>query len=197
MDQPRQEKNQPQIVQMMTTEHYNLQSGRSLAISDANGRAGLFLGTVSSTLVALAFIGNISHVGTQLGSAFYVFALVLLIARAVMAVLFGHAIHALREEYSESTVTVKEASELRKDIEGVASELASMHEQFACELAHRDHRFHTSLHESMSQLASNIHNELAHELTLLRESFHQEGLAQEIQRVKDIIEQLQRRQGAA
>jgi hypothetical protein len=68
---------QPQIVQMMTTEHYNLQSGRSLAISDANGRAGLFLGTVSSTLVALAFIGNISHVGTQLGSAFYVFALVL------------------------------------------------------------------------------------------------------------------------
>jgi len=77
MDQPRQERNQPQIVQMMTTEHYNLQSGRSLAISDANGRAGLFLGTVSSTLVALAFIGNISHVGTQLGSAFYVFALVL------------------------------------------------------------------------------------------------------------------------
>jgi len=77
MDQPRQEKNQPQIVQMVTTEHYNLQSGRSLAIADANGRAGLFLGTVSSTLVALAFIGNISHVGTQLGSAFYVFALVL------------------------------------------------------------------------------------------------------------------------
>src|SRR5215468_9174120 len=77
MDQQQQEKNQPQIVQMMTTEHYNLQSGRSLAISDANGRAGLFLGTVSSTLVALAFIGNISHVGTHLGSAFYVFALVL------------------------------------------------------------------------------------------------------------------------
>jgi hypothetical protein len=69
MDQPQQEKNQPQIVQMMTTEHYNLQSGRSLAISDANGRAGLFLGTVSSTLVALAFIRNISHVGTQLGTA--------------------------------------------------------------------------------------------------------------------------------
>ena len=61
MDQQRQEKNQPHIVQMMTTEHYNLQSGRSLAISDANGRAGLFLGTVSSTLVALAFIGKISH----------------------------------------------------------------------------------------------------------------------------------------
>src|SRR5215471_21585054 len=68
-----QEKNQPHIVQIMTTEHYNLQSGRSLTVSDANGRAGLFLSTVSTTLVALAFIGNISHLGT----AFFVFALVL------------------------------------------------------------------------------------------------------------------------
>jgi hypothetical protein len=68
-----QEKNQPHIVQVMTTEHYNLQSGRSLAVSDANGRAALFLSTVSTTLVALAFIGNISHLGT----AFFVFALVL------------------------------------------------------------------------------------------------------------------------
>lgn len=68
-----QEKNQPHVVQIMTTEHYNLQSGRSLTISDANGRAGLFLSTVSTTLVALAFIGNISHLGT----AFFVFALVL------------------------------------------------------------------------------------------------------------------------
>ena len=71
------DKNRPDILQMMTTEHYNLQSGRSLALSDANGRAGLFLGTVSSTLIALAFVGNITHVGTQLGTAFFVFALVL------------------------------------------------------------------------------------------------------------------------
>jgi hypothetical protein len=54
-----------------------LQSSRALAVSDANGRAALFLGTVSSTLIALAFIGNISHIGTQLGTAFYMFALVL------------------------------------------------------------------------------------------------------------------------
>jgi hypothetical protein len=38
----------------------------------------------------------------------------LLIARAIVAVLFGHAIHALREEYGESTMTVKEASELQQ-----------------------------------------------------------------------------------
>ena len=75
MDSQPHAKNRPEILQMMTTEHYNLQSGRSLALSEANGRAGLFLGKVSSSLIALAFVGNITHVGTQLGTAFFVFAL--------------------------------------------------------------------------------------------------------------------------
>jgi hypothetical protein len=47
----------------------------------------------------------------------------LLIARAVVAVLFGHAIYALREEYGESTVTVQEANELQQAIDALASEL--------------------------------------------------------------------------
>jgi len=38
-----------QLVSIMTTEHYNLQTGRSIAIAEANGRAGLFVGAVSST----------------------------------------------------------------------------------------------------------------------------------------------------
>jgi hypothetical protein len=76
-DEQRDEWSQPHVVQILTTEHYNLQSARSLAISDATGRAGLFLGTVSSTLIALAFVGNVTHVGTRLGTAFFVFALVL------------------------------------------------------------------------------------------------------------------------
>ncbi len=62
-----------QLVSIVTTEHYNLQTGRAMTISDTNGRASLFLGTVSSTLVALAFVGQISQVGT----AFFVFSLVL------------------------------------------------------------------------------------------------------------------------
>jgi hypothetical protein len=41
----------------------------------------------------------------------------------IVAVLFGHAIHALREEYSESSITVKEADELQQCIEALASEL--------------------------------------------------------------------------
>src|SRR5436305_3969055 len=67
------DKNQPHIVQIMTTEHYNLQSARSLATSEAAGRSSLFLSTVSIGLVALALVGQVS----ALGRAFIVFALVL------------------------------------------------------------------------------------------------------------------------
>jgi hypothetical protein len=63
-----------QLVSIMTTEHYNLQTGRSMTIAEANGRASLFVGAVSSGLVALAFVGQISHLGT----AFFVFSLVVL-----------------------------------------------------------------------------------------------------------------------
>jgi hypothetical protein len=68
------ERNQPHIIAIMTTEHYNLQSGRAMTISDSTGRSSLFLSTVSITLVALAFVGQFSRLGT----AFYLFALVLL-----------------------------------------------------------------------------------------------------------------------
>jgi hypothetical protein len=64
----------PQLVSIMTTEHYNLQTGRSMTISEANGRASLFVGAVSSGLIALTFVGQISHLGT----AFFVFSLVVI-----------------------------------------------------------------------------------------------------------------------
>jgi hypothetical protein len=63
-----------QLVAIMTTEHYTLQTGRSMTIAEVNGRSGLFVGAVSSGLIALAFVGQISHLGT----AFYVFCLVVL-----------------------------------------------------------------------------------------------------------------------
>src|SRR2546430_8980491 len=63
-----------QLVTIMTTEHYNLQTGRAMTISEANGRSSLFVGAVSSGLIALAFVGQIS----QLGTAFYVFSLVVI-----------------------------------------------------------------------------------------------------------------------
>lgn len=52
-----------------------------------------------------------------------------------MAVLFGHAIHALREEYGESTMTLKEASELQQTIEALSSELAQARQDVQRQLA--------------------------------------------------------------
>ena len=57
-----------------TTEHFNLQTARAVTVSEANGRASIYLAALSSNLIALAFVGQIS----QLGSAFYAFALILL-----------------------------------------------------------------------------------------------------------------------
>jgi hypothetical protein len=52
-----------QIVTMITTEHYNLQSGRSMTVADANGRCTLFIGAVSGALIAIAFTGQVSRMG--------------------------------------------------------------------------------------------------------------------------------------
>src|SRR5215207_4316631 len=62
------------MLQFMTTEHSALQAGRSATIFETGARIAAFLGTVSSALVALAFVGQISRLGT----AFFAFALVLL-----------------------------------------------------------------------------------------------------------------------
>jgi hypothetical protein len=57
-----------------TTEHFNLQTARSITVSESNGRASIYLAALSSTLIALAFIGETS----RLGAAFHAFALILL-----------------------------------------------------------------------------------------------------------------------
>ena len=46
-----------------TTEHFNLQTARALTVSEANGRATIYLAAVSSNLIALAFIGQMSRLG--------------------------------------------------------------------------------------------------------------------------------------
>jgi len=63
-----------QLVSIMTTEHYTLQTGRSITTAETNGRSSLFVGAVSSGLIALTFVGQIAHLGT----AFFVFSLVVL-----------------------------------------------------------------------------------------------------------------------
>src|SRR5215470_14253369 len=72
-----------QLVTIVTTEHYNLQTGRSITVAESNGRASLFVGAVSSGLIALAFVGQLSHLGTT----FYVFSLVVLPTLLLMGLL--------------------------------------------------------------------------------------------------------------
>jgi hypothetical protein len=59
---------------VITTEHFTLQGARSATISEATSRATMFLSAISGGLVALGLIATATHVGT----AFYVFGLVLL-----------------------------------------------------------------------------------------------------------------------
>jgi hypothetical protein len=78
-----------------TTEHFNLQTARAITVSEANGRAGIYLAALSSNLIALAFIGQMS----RLGVAFYAFALILLPVLAfVGAVTFLRLVQSSIEE---------------------------------------------------------------------------------------------------
>ena len=72
-----------QMVTMLTTEHYTLQTGRSMTVADANGRCTLFIGTDSGALIAIAFTGQVSRMGT----AFFVFSLVLLPSLLLMGLI--------------------------------------------------------------------------------------------------------------
>ncbi|HEX5880130.1 MAG TPA: hypothetical protein VF468_17720 [Actinomycetota bacterium] len=74
---------QRQLLQALTTEHFTLQTARSATIADSNGRSALYLATVSSAVVALAFIGQVDH----LRQAFFLFALALLPALVLLGVL--------------------------------------------------------------------------------------------------------------
>jgi hypothetical protein len=69
-------------VTFASTEHFNLQSARAITVSEANGRASIYLAALSGNLIALAFVGQMS----RLGAAFYAFALILLPVLAFVGV---------------------------------------------------------------------------------------------------------------
>jgi hypothetical protein len=74
MDEPSDPLARQLAVSALTTEHFNLQSARMGTITEANGRATLYLSTLSSAVIAIAFVGQ----ANQLGDPFYLFALVVL-----------------------------------------------------------------------------------------------------------------------
>jgi hypothetical protein len=52
-----------QLLTALATEHFTLQGARSQTMSESSARASLYIISVSSALVALGFIGQISEVG--------------------------------------------------------------------------------------------------------------------------------------
>jgi hypothetical protein len=100
-----------QLMTMLTTEHFTLQGARSQTVSETGSRASLYMISVSSTLVALGFIGQIS----EIGDAFKVFSLTVLptlyllglftFVRLVQSVAedfqYARAINRIRHEYIE------------------------------------------------------------------------------------------------
>ena len=102
---------QQQILQFMTTEHLTLQTARSATIAEANGRCALFMGSVSSAVVALAFIGQASG----LKEGFFLFGLALfpsllflgiftfkrVLHTAVEDIIYARGINRIRHYYIE------------------------------------------------------------------------------------------------
>ena len=98
-------------VSFATTEHFNLQTARAQSVTEANGRATIYLAVLSSNLIALAFIGQTSG----LDAAFYAFALILLpvltwvglvtflrlVQSSIEDIAYGHRIGLLRSFYLE------------------------------------------------------------------------------------------------
>lgn len=99
------------MLQFMTTEHFTLQTARSATIAEANGRSALFVGSLSSAVVALAFIGQASG----FSEAFFLFGLVLfpsllflgiytfkrVLQTAVEDIVYARAINRIRHFYVE------------------------------------------------------------------------------------------------
>ena len=71
------------LLAALTTEHGALQNARSSTVFETNGRMAQYLSVVSGTVIALAFIGQVS----VLGDAFFAFALTALPALCVLGLL--------------------------------------------------------------------------------------------------------------
>jgi hypothetical protein len=96
---------------------------------------------------------------------------ILLVARAVMAVLFGYAIHALREEHGDSMLTIADARVLHRRLEAVADALQALTHTtipaYRAELSHE-------VAQKLSQVEFRLHARLAESAQGLRQSFQEE-----------------------
>jgi hypothetical protein len=101
------------LLTMLTTEHFGLAGSRAATIAESSSRAALYMGTVSSTLIALGFIAQVSE------NAFDLFALAVLpslytlgvftfvreVESSAEDILYGRAINRIRAYYLEQAGT--------------------------------------------------------------------------------------------
>jgi hypothetical protein len=102
---------QQAFMQALTTEHFTLQTARAVAVSEGNGRTALYVGALSSTLVALALVAQ----RAPLGEVFFVVAFTVLPAvfflglvtyvrvlqSSVEDIVYARAINRIRHYYTE------------------------------------------------------------------------------------------------
>jgi hypothetical protein len=109
--QPHQADTRQAFMQALTTEHFTLQTARAVAVNEGNGRTALYVGALSSTLVALALVAQRS----PLGEVFHAVALTVLPAvlflglvtyvrvlqSSIEDILYARAINRIRHYYTE------------------------------------------------------------------------------------------------
>jgi hypothetical protein len=97
------------LLTALTTEHFGLAGARAQTTGESSSRAALYISSVSSTLVALGFIGQI----TEVGDTFKIFALTALptlyllglftfirvVENGVEDLMLGRAINRIRNYY--------------------------------------------------------------------------------------------------
>jgi hypothetical protein len=99
------------LLTTLTTEHFTLQGARSQTVGESAARSSLYLGTVSSTLISLGFVSQVSQGGevfqlfalAALPTLFFlgVFTFVRLVESSVEDILYGRAINRIRHYYHE------------------------------------------------------------------------------------------------
>lgn len=84
------------LLTALTTEHFTLQGARAQTMSESSARASLYIVAVSSTLVALGFVTQLS----EIGDVFNVFALTVLPTLYVLgAVTFVRLVECSAEDF--------------------------------------------------------------------------------------------------
>ena len=99
------------LLTALTTEHFTLQGARSQTVSESSARSALYLGSMSSALIALGFVSQVSEGGelfqlfalAALPTLYFlgIFTFVRLVETSVEDILYGRAINRIRHYYLE------------------------------------------------------------------------------------------------